>query len=86
MNYGKNGKMKYLEELNSGDCFSLNRQVFLLTSDFKKDGRRLCFSLSDGFPQWFSGGETIEINPVYSLDADNNIVPIKVTEKDNVVS
>jgi hypothetical protein len=69
--------MKYLEELKSGDCFVYKEQNFLLTSDFKRDGSRLCYSLVSGYPKWLSGQDIVEPLSIYSLDKDNNIIPIK---------
>ncbi len=75
--------MKYIEELNNGDCFLYNGQIFLLTSDFKKNGHKLAYCLSSGLPQWFSGNDMITLNPVYTTDEENNIVPIKETPKES---
>ncbi len=76
--------MKYIEELKSGDCFLYENQYFLLTSDFKRDGKKLCYSLKDGFPKWFENNCIITHEQVYSLDKDNNVVAIKPTENNNV--
>lgn len=73
--------MKYIEELECGDTFSHNDQVFVLTSDFKSNGSRLCYSLISGQPTWFQNNAMIEHDPVYTLDKDNNILPIKTTQK-----
>jgi len=70
--------MKYLEELQPGDCFTNNKdQKFLLTSDYKNNGSRLCFSLSNGYPSWISSQDIVEPLILYSLDKENNIVAIK---------
>ena len=37
--------MKYIEELNNGDSFELDNNFYVLTSDFKKSGDRLSYSL-----------------------------------------
>jgi len=34
--------MKYLEELGHGDCFTLEDNNYIVTSDFKQDGKKLC--------------------------------------------
>ena len=69
--------MKYLEELKSGDCFVYKHQNFLLTSDFKKDNSKLCYSLNDGYAKWMSSQEIVEPLILYTLDKDNNIVAIQ---------
>ena len=68
--------MKYLEELNAGECFVYKEQKFLLTSDFKRDGSRLCYSLVSGYPNWLSSQDIVEPLSIYFLDKDNNIIPI----------
>lgn len=77
MNYGKIGKMKYIEELAVGDVFVFQSKLFILTSDFKKNGSRLATCLSDGFPSWFKSDEIVHINQIFTLDTDNNIIPIQ---------
>lgn len=69
--------MKYIEELSNGDTFKIDNSIFLLTSDFKKNGDKLAYSMVDGSPKWFSGGVVVDIATTYTLDNDNNIVPIK---------
>lgn len=78
MNCGKIGKMKYIEELIAGDTFEIENKFFLLTSDFKKNGSRLAFSLQDGSAKWFNSQAIVESLPVYRLDNDNNTVPLKI--------
>lgn len=75
--------MKYIEELNSGDCFVTDKEYFVLTSDHKKNGQRLCYSLQDGSARWFDGNFGVDHEPVYVLDKENNIVAIKITKKDD---
>lgn len=69
--------MKYVEELEPGDCFIVEDKLYLLTCDFKSNGDRLCFCLSTGLPKWFGASTIVSVNPIYSLDTNNNIVPIK---------
>lgn len=73
--------MKYIEELNIGDTFTYKDQMFLLTSDYKSNGSRLCYSLVNGQPCWLTSQTIIEHNPIYILDKDNNIIPVKITTK-----
>lgn len=78
MNYGKIGKMKYIEELSSGDTFKSNDKFFLLTSDFKKSGAKLAYCLEDGCAKWFDSQTIVESQPIYILDENNNTIPLKV--------
>lgn len=81
--------MKYVEELETGDCFIFEDNHYLLTCDFKTNNDRLCFCLSSGLPKWFSGSTIIKMSPIYFLDANNNIVPLKESKKydpDNNIS
>jgi hypothetical protein len=73
--------MKYLEELDPGDCFDLEDSTYVLSSDYKKNGDRNCISLNTGFNKWISSDSIVDICPVYKLDEENNIVAIKPTEK-----
>ena len=72
--------MKYIEELQNGDCFEYQNKKFLLTADFKKNGSRLAYSLTDGSAHWLESNTIIEICPIYFLDKDNNICPISIKE------
>lgn len=76
--------MKYIEELSSGMTFTYNDKIFLLTCDHKSNGSRLCYSLTDGTPQWLQPSEIVNHCPVYSLDTSNNIVPVKETKNENI--
>lgn len=70
--------MKYIEELIAGDCFVDNKsQKYILSSDYKNNGYRMCLSLSSGYPSWISSQEIVEPLALYSLDKDNNIIAIK---------
>lgn len=75
--------MKYIEELSSGDSFVFDNRNYLLTSDFKKNGSRLSYDLKSGSPKWFEANSVVNIEPIYILDKDNNIIAIKEVIKDN---
>lgn len=77
--------MKYLEELNLGDTFSLKGQMFVLTSDFKNNGSKLCYSLINGQPLWLNDQTIVEHTPIYILDKENNTIAVKTTSKQDVV-
>lgn len=78
--------MKYLEELKPGDCFLYQNQLFLLTSDFKANGNKLSYSLITGFPVWLSSQNIVEQCPIYTLDKDNNTIPVNITPKHETFS
>lgn len=71
--------MKYLEELGAGDSFSYQNQTWLLTTDFKSNGQRLCYSLITGFPNWINSQTIVETCPIFILDKDNNTIPLKIS-------
>lgn len=73
--------MKYIEELDVGDTFSYKDKMYLLTSDFKSNGQRLCYSLQNGFPVWLVNETIIDHEPIYVLDKSNNTIPVKLTPK-----
>lgn len=78
--------MKYIEELDIGDTFTYKDHLFVLTSDFKSNGFRLCYSLISGQPSWLTNQTMIEHNPIYILDKDNNTIPVKITAKQDVAN
>lgn len=75
--------MRYLEELKPGESFRFNHKVFILTCDFKSSGNRLCFCLEDGSPSWLPANSEVENEPIYILDQNNNILPIKKYDNQN---
>lgn len=78
--------MKYLEELTVGDSFSYKDELFLLTSDFKSNGNRLCYSLLNGLPNWLGSQTMVETCPIYFLDKDNNTISVRITPKHDTFS
>lgn len=73
--------MKYIEELENGDSFTNDNKFYLLTCDHKANGQRLCYCLSTGLPQWFDPSTIVSDNPIYYLDSNNNVAPIKESKK-----
>jgi hypothetical protein len=69
--------MKYLEEINHGECFLVGNELYLLTADFRSNNQKLCYSLNTGFAHWFNDQEMVESCPLFRLDANNNIIPLK---------
>jgi hypothetical protein len=75
--------MKYLEELSRGDVFTYKEDIFLLTSDYNNNHKKLCYSLVSGFPKWLEDKTIIDECPIYKLDKDNNIIAIKERKKND---
>jgi hypothetical protein len=79
--------MKYIEELESGQTFAKNNNIFILTTDYKKDGSRLAVSIEQGNLRWFSSNEMVDIAPIFKLDENNNVIPINnITSENNKIS
>lgn len=76
--------MKYLEELDCGECFEYNDIIFILTHDFKKNGDKLCIRLDTGFGQWIKPDSMIKITDIFTMDKDNNIIAIRERIKDDI--
>lgn len=76
--------MKYIEELNSGDCFELKGKFYLLGTDFKKNGQRFCLNLADGFSSWINQDTIVNLTDLFTMDKDNNLIAIKERKKENV--
>lgn len=68
--------MKYIEELVPGSTFIKNNTIFLLTTDYKKDGSKLAYSIENGFPFWLKPSDIVDACPLFKLDSDNNVIPI----------
>lgn len=81
---GRLSKVKYLEELEPGDSFVFENVCYVKLLDYKKNGDRCCANLKDGSTRWLESNSFVDLNPLYSLDKDNNIVALKVTEKQDV--
>ena len=72
--------MNYIEELKFGDTFEHNNTIFVLSTDFKSNGQKMCVCLMDGSCQWLEGNTIVSKIELYTLDKSNNILPIKTTE------
>lgn len=76
--------MKYLEELNNGECFEFQNNCFIITHDFKKNGDRSCIKLNDGSNNWLKPDTIVKIADIFTMDKDNNIIAIKERLKEDV--
>jgi len=74
--------MKYLEEISTGECFTLAGKYFILTADFKRNGDKLAVCLSDGLSKWVKSNDMIDPIDIFTLDKDNNIIAMKERIKD----
>lgn len=75
--------MKYLEELIPGDCFEIGNDYYVVSSDFKAAGDRMCLSLKNGFSKWLNPNIIVNITDIFTLDNNNNIIAIKERSKDD---
>lgn len=73
--------MKYIEEFEAGDGAEINGEYYVVSSDFKSNGQRMCISLTTGFCRYFKADTIANSNPLYILDKDSNLIPIKPTKK-----
>lgn len=73
--------MKYIEELSPGECFSFKDSYWIITIDFKNNGKRLCYNLESGNPSWFDADTIVDDIQIYTMDEKNVIIPIKETQK-----
>jgi hypothetical protein len=73
--------MKYLEEMLPGDGIYINSEYFVVSADYKSNGDRMCVSLTTGFCRYLKSDAIVEPSPLYSLDKETNIIPIKPTAK-----
>lgn len=73
--------MKYLEELLVGEAFIFKDNYYINTQDFKKDKSRLALNIKTGIGVWLSHESMVESIDLFSIDKDNNFIPIKEREK-----
>lgn len=64
--------MKYLEELKAGECCSIAKELFIVTTDFKRDGSRMIVNLNSGILRWMDGSTTCDTSSIFTLDNENN--------------
>lgn len=74
--------MKYLEELSTGDCFELKGSYYIVTTDFKKSGQKLCLELKTGCGKWLKPDENVEHIDIFTFDKDSNIIAIRERAKE----
>lgn len=90
MNLGKIGQIQiykmtnFVEELVAGDCFEISGDIFILTSDFKKDGSRYCLNLRNGLFRWFKSDTITTKIGIFYTDKDGNIIALKELNKNDV--
>ena len=71
--------MKYIEELDCGDFFNVDRHKYVMTTDVKGNGQRMAVSIQNGSIRWFSPETVATIQDIYYRDAENNILLVKDT-------
>ena len=73
--------MKYLEELDIGECFAFDNNIYINTQDFKKNKSRLALNVKTGIGRWLSHETMVDLVDLFIMDKDNNFMPIKEREK-----
>ena len=68
--------MKYIEEIESGRCFSYENQHYLATADFNRSKKRFCVNLITGQARWLAFDNAVQEISIYTIDEDNNFTPI----------
>lgn len=76
--------MKYIEELLIGDCYQHGGKPYIITTDYKKNGSRLCICLVDGTTHWIASDLIIDPIDIFTVDKDSNIIAIKERTKDAI--
>jgi hypothetical protein len=69
--------MKYLEELSPGVLFCYGSEYWILTSDFKRNGSRMCIAIKNGFPSWLASDISVEEIDGYTIDNSSNLVKLR---------
>ena len=69
--------MKYVEELDCGDFFNVDRHKYVMTTDVKANGQRMAVSIQNGSIRWFAPETVATIQDIYYRDAENNILLVK---------
>lgn len=75
--------MDYIESLENGQCIAVSSGYYIVTSDYKTNGNRMCVSLKDGSIRWFDASLLVDAIDIFTFDKDTNIVAIKQREKLN---
>jgi hypothetical protein len=71
--------MNYIEELIAGQTFNKDGHIFILTTDYKKDGSKLAVSMENGSMRWLKPNDIISLAPIFTQDENNNVIPIVST-------
>ena len=72
-------QVKYIEELDTGECFEFNKDLYIVSTDYKKNRDRSCVNLSTGFVKWINASTIVQESPIYTLDEENNVIPLRKT-------
>lgn len=78
--------MKYIEELSFGDCFAIKDMKYILTTDCKNNGYKMCVCLQDGSIRWIASNHIIENIDIFTVDKESNILAIKERKKNVDIS
>lgn len=73
-----------IEELDNGDCFESNNNIFVVTCDFKSNRSRLAINLQTGTAKWFSPNDIVEKTSIFYFNKDNHMIAVKEMKKDDL--
>jgi hypothetical protein len=71
---------KYIEEMDNGECFMYNSDLYIITSDFRKNKNlyeKKCIAIKDGSCRWMSSNSIVDKIDLFYRDKDNNILLCK---------
>lgn len=74
----------FIEELDNGDCFASSGELFIVTTDYKKDGSRSSVNLNSGASRWFKADTIVNKISIFYTDNESNIIAIKELSKSDV--
>lgn len=71
----------FIEELTNGDCFESNDTRYILTCDFKSNGKRLSIDLKTGHSRWFNSNDIVNKISIFYVNNENLMVALKESPK-----
>jgi len=75
--------MQFIESLDNGTCVNISGSYFIVTSDRKSNGNRMCVSLNSGSIRWIDPSTMVEPIDIFTFDSESNILAIRPREKTN---
>jgi hypothetical protein len=83
---------KYIEEIQPGQAFSIlgaesdrkisDRDLYILSCDFKSNGQRMCINLVNGTSRWLESTCVVDQVELYTMDKENCIIAVRETKNE----